>query len=107
MSGLKDFLTPTYILTLLAVAVFLILVLTDRIPSAKSWQEMLDSLETKGGQLFLLWFTDMILISVLVHYWHSWDASLQTSIVGILSAVNGASLGAVGAKTTSNSAVSG
>lgn len=72
----------------------------NRVPSMASWQSFLDSFESKGGQLMLLWITDFIVLTVLVRYWKGFDAQLQTTIVGLLSGINGAFLGAVGARQT-------
>jgi hypothetical protein len=74
----------------------------NKLPSATAWQAFLDSFETKGGQLMLLWVSDGLVLLLLIHFWKMFDAQLQTTIVGILSAVNGAFLGAIGAKNTSN-----
>jgi hypothetical protein len=74
----------------------------NKLPSIQSWQAFLDSFETKGGQLMLLWVTDFIFLAILVHYWQIFDAHVQTIIVGLLSGVNGAFLGAIGARNTSN-----
>ena len=68
------------------------------------WQTFADSFETKGAQILLLWITDIIVITVLVLLWRRFDATLQTTIVGILSAVNGAFLGALGARPPSGGA---
>lgn len=72
----------------------------NKLPSIATWQAFLDSFESKGGQLMLLWVTDFIVLAVLVHYWKGFDAQLQTTIVGLLSGVNGAFLGAIGARAT-------
>jgi ABC-type uncharacterized transport system permease subunit len=75
-------------------------VLFFRKPTISGWQAFLNSFESKGGQLMLLWVTDLIVMAVLVHYWKQFDAQLQTTIVGLLSGVNGAFLGAIGARNT-------
>lgn len=74
----------------------------NKLPGITAWQAFLDSFETKGGQLVLLWVSDGLVLLLLIHFWKMFDAQLQTTIVGILSAVNGAFLGAIGAKNTSN-----
>jgi hypothetical protein len=74
----------------------------NKLPGIQTWQAFLDSFESKGGQLLLLWVTDFIVLAVLVRYWKFFDAQLQTTIVGLLSGINGAFLGAVGARQTSN-----
>jgi len=89
-------------LTLFGAAVMLALLIRNRYPSAAGWQSFLDSFESKGGQLLLLWITDLIFVAVLIRYWKNFDATVQTTVVGILSAVNGAFLGAVGARPTTN-----
>jgi hypothetical protein len=74
----------------------------NKLPSVSAWQAFLDCFESKGGQLMLLWVTDFIFLAILVRYWDLFDAHVQTVIVGLLSGVNGAFLGAVGARNTSN-----
>jgi hypothetical protein len=74
----------------------------NKLPSVKTWQDFLDSFESKGGQLLLLWVTDFLILAVLIRYWNEFGSSLQTTIVGLLSGVNGAFLGAIGARQTSN-----
>lgn len=66
-------------------------------PSIGGWLAFLDSFQNKGAQLLLLWISNVLVIVVLVRFWALFDAQLKTTIVGILSAVNGAFLGAVGA----------
>jgi hypothetical protein len=73
----------------------------NKLPSVGAWQAFLDCFESKGGQLMLLWVTDFIFLAILVRYWDLFDAHVQTVIVGLLSGVNGAFLGAVGARNTS------
>lgn len=84
---------------LILATVFLLLIIAfNRIPTIGGWQSFLDSFESKGGQLLLLVVTDFIILTVLVRYWKGFDAQLQTTMVGLLSGVNGAFLGAVGAR---------
>lgn len=84
---------------LILATVFLLLIIAfNRIPTIAGWQSFLDSFESKGGQLLLLVVTDFIILTVLVRYWKGFDAQLQTTMVGLLSGVNGAFLGAVGAR---------
>ena len=87
-------------IVLLGAAVGLYLLTANKLPSIASWQGFLNSFESKGGQLMLLWVTDLIFVEVLIHHWGSFDSTLQTTIVGILSGVNGAFLGAIGARNT-------
>lgn len=89
-------------LTLIGVLVGLFLLGRNKFPSIVGWQAFLDSFESKGGQLLLLWITDLIFVAVLIRYWKNFDPTVQTTVVGILSAVNGAFLGAVGARPTTN-----
>lgn len=91
-------LTPTYVILALLFVTFWALVLLKRLPDLESWRKFLETFEMKGAQLVLLWITDMIFIGVLVHYWSDWSATLQTTFVGLLSGVNGAFLGAIGAQ---------
>jgi hypothetical protein len=88
-------------LTLMGAAIVISLLVRNKYPTAAGWQAFLDSFESKGGQLLLLWITDLIFVAVLIRYWKNFDATVQTTVVGILSAVNGAFLGAVGARATS------
>jgi len=74
----------------------------NKFPRITAWQAFLDSFESKGGQLLLLWISDGLVLLLLIHFWKQFDAQLQTTIVGILSAVNGAFLGAIGARNTGN-----
>jgi hypothetical protein len=77
------------------------LVAFNKFPGIASWQTFLDSFESKGGQLVLLWVTDMVVLAVLVHYWEGFSATLQNFMTGLISGVNGAFLGAIGARNTS------
>lgn len=76
------------------------IIAANKLPSIASWQSFLNSFESKGGQLLLLWVTDLIVLGALIHYWHTFDAQLQTTVVGLLSGINGAFLGAIGARNT-------
>jgi hypothetical protein len=89
-------------LIILAVFFAFYIIGFHKFPSITAWQAFLDSFESKGGQLLLLWVSDGLVLLLLIHFWKMFDAQLQTTIVGILSAVNGAFLGAIGAKATSN-----
>ena len=79
----------------------------NKLPGITGWQAFLDSFESKGGQLLLLWVSDGLVLLLLIHFWKLFDAQLQTTIVGILSAVNGAFLGAIGARNTNEAGVNG
>lgn len=89
-------------LAILAILAALYTISARRMPSIQTWQAFLDSFESKGGQLLLLWVTDFIVLGIIVHYWKIFDAQLQTTIVGLLSGINGAFLGAIGARNTGN-----
>lgn len=69
-----------------------------RPPSIEAWLAFLDSFQNKGAQLLLLWISNVLVIVVLVRFWALFDSQLKTTIVGILSAVNGAFLGAIGSR---------
>ena len=97
MTTLLAWLQANSVMLTIAV-VALILVFGKKLPSIQTWQAFLDSFESKGGQLMLLWATNFILLAILVHYWALFDAHAQTIIVGLLSGVNGAFLGAIGSK---------
>jgi hypothetical protein len=86
----------------LIVLIFFATYLVLKPPTITGWQSFLDSFESKGAQLLLLWISNFLVIILLVRYWAMFDAQLKTTIVGILSAVNGAFLGAIGARATSN-----
>jgi hypothetical protein len=92
----------TNYLIILAVFFAFYIIAFQKFPTITAWQAFLDSFESKGGQLLLLWISDGLVLLLLIHFWKMFDAQLQTTIVGILSAVNGAFLGAIGAKATSN-----
>jgi hypothetical protein len=94
-------LNPTFVLTITGVIVLLILIFTNRLPTVNTWQTFLNCFETKGGQLMLLWVTDMIFLAIIVHSWGGWSPTLQNTVVGVFAGVNGAFLGAVGSKNTS------
>lgn len=83
---------------------FLYAIRYGQLPSIHSWQKFCDSFESKGAQLLLLWVTDGIVLAVTVLFWKKFDSQLQTTIVGLLSGINGAFLGAIGARQTSNAA---
>jgi hypothetical protein len=84
-------------------ALFALYVLAfNKTPSVQNWQAFLDSFESKGGQLMLLWVTDMVVLGVLVHYWEGFSPTLQNFITGLISGINGAFLGALSAKNSGN-----
>jgi hypothetical protein len=87
---------------ILAVMLAFYIIAFNKLPEITAWQAFLDSFESKGGQLLLLWVSDGLVLLLLIHFWKFFDAQLQTTIVGILSAVNGAFLGAIGARNTTN-----
>ena len=93
-----DWLTPAYLLTFIGIGVFLILLLLNRLPGIDSWTKFLNLFENKGAQLLLLWVTDMIVLLIIVHFWGEWEQTLRLTITNLLSGINGAFLGAVGAK---------
>lgn len=72
-----------------------------KLPAIHAWQKFADSFESKGAQLLLLWVTDGVVLFVIVLFWKRFDPQLQTTIVGLLSGINGAFLGAVGSRQTS------
>ena len=72
----------------------------NKLPSISGWQSFLNSFESKGGQLMLLWVTDIVVLAVLVHYWTGFSATLQNFMTGLISGINGAFLGAIGARNT-------
>ncbi len=72
----------------------------NKFPSISTWQAFLKSFESKGGQLMLLWVTDIVVLAVLVHYWQGFSATLQNFMTGLISGINGAFLGAIGARDT-------
>jgi len=66
------------------------------------WTTFTDSFEQKGTQILLLWFTDMTVLAAVIFFWKHFDDALQTTLVGILSGINGAFLGAMGARALLN-----
>jgi hypothetical protein len=95
----------TNYLIIFAVLFAFYIVTFHKLPSIAAWQMFLDSFESKGGQLLLLWVSDALVLLLVIHYWNNLNAQLQTTIVGILSAVNGAFLGAIGARNTGNGTI--
>jgi hypothetical protein len=85
-------------LTIFGALIGIVIMLRYKSPNIQSWTGFLDSFESKGAQLLLVWLTDMIVLIVIVRYWKNFDAQLQTAIVGLLSGINGAFLGAIGAR---------
>jgi hypothetical protein len=66
------------------------------------WQKFTDSFETKGAQIFLLWVTDILFVYTLIHYSSHLDATTIATLTGLVGGVNGAFLGAMGARTGAN-----
>jgi hypothetical protein len=91
-------------LTIFGALIGIVIMLRYRNPSIASWAAFLDSFESKGAQLLLVWLTNMIVLIVIVRYWKNFDAQLQTAIVGLLSGINGAFLGAIGARPSNGTA---
>jgi hypothetical protein len=87
-------------LQIFGVVLIFYVVAFNKLPTIQSWQAFMDSFESKGGQLMLLWFTDMLVVVILVHFWKGWSNTLQLFFTGLISGINGAFLGAIGAKNT-------
>lgn len=105
-----QWLTPTYVISGALFVTFWILVFTGYL-SIDGWEKFSGTFKEQGAQLLLLWFTDMVVLILLIRYWQVFNNTLQNFIVGILSGINGAFLGAVGARqldrtttTTTNTA---
>jgi hypothetical protein len=62
------------------------------------WQTFVDSFETKGAQILLLWFTDLLFVWLLIHYENVVNPAVMNTITGLVGGVNGAFLGAMGAR---------
>jgi hypothetical protein len=62
------------------------------------WQMFVDSFETKGAQILLLWITDLIFVAVLLFLAKTLDPAVMNTITGLVGGVNGAFLGAMGAR---------
>jgi hypothetical protein len=62
------------------------------------WQRFTDSFETKGAQIFLLWVTDLLFVAVLIFYAKDLDPIVMSTVTGLVGGVNGAFLGAMGAR---------
>lgn len=92
-------LTPTYAISGFLFVTFWILVFTGYL-SIEGWEKFSSTFKEQGAQLLLLWFTDMLVLILLIRYWEAFNTTLQNFIVGILSGINGAFLGAIGARST-------
>jgi hypothetical protein len=67
-------------------------------PSGKSWQDFLDSLSTKGGNILVLFCCVMVFIGVYLHIVHDGgDAALQPVAHDLVVGFGGALLGALSA----------
>jgi hypothetical protein len=62
------------------------------------WQTFTDSFEMKGAQIFLLWVTDLLFVAVLIFYAKDLDPIVMSTVTGLVGGVNGAFLGAMGAR---------
>lgn len=89
-------------LVVLAMLFVFYIIAWNKFPSVNTWQNFVDSFETQGGLLILLWFTDLIFLLILIFLWKRIDTTLQTTIVGLVSGVNGAFLGAARARAGVN-----
>jgi hypothetical protein len=66
------------------------------------WQRFADSFETKGAQILLLWITDLLFVAVLIFYAKDLDPMVMSTVTGLVGGVNGAFLGATGARAATN-----
>jgi membrane protein YqaA with SNARE-associated domain len=89
-------------LTLFGALIVLSLIVRYRAPSIQSWGMFLDSFESKGGQILLLFAADLIFVALVIKFNKSIDPSVMATITGILGGINGAFLGAMGARAGSN-----
>lgn len=62
------------------------------------WQGFTDTFETKGAQILLLWFTDLLFVAVLIFWAKDLDPAVMNTVTGLVGGVNGAFLGAMGAR---------
>jgi membrane protein YqaA with SNARE-associated domain len=85
-------------LTVFGALIVLSLILRYRVPSIQSWGLFLDSFESKGGQILLLFTADLIFVALVIKFNKSIDPAVMATITGILGGINGAFLGAMGAR---------
>lgn len=88
--------------TILGALFVFILLFRYKAPSSESWGAFLDTFESKGGQILLLFSADLIFVALVIKFNKSIDAAVMSTITGILGGINGAFLGAMGARGTSN-----
>lgn len=88
--------------TILGAFLVLFVLVRYRPPSISSWIEFLDSFESKGGQILLLFSADLIFVALVIKFNKSIDAAVMSTITGILGGINGAFLGAMGARSGAN-----
>lgn len=88
--------------TFLGSLLILFILIRYRPPSIQSWVEFLESFESKGGQILLLFSADLIFVALVIKFNKSIDAAVMSTITGILGGINGAFLGAMGARSAGN-----
>lgn len=62
------------------------------------WERFTHSFEEKGAQILLLWVTDLLFVALLLLFARHLEAAVLATITGLVGGVNGAFLGAMGAK---------
>jgi hypothetical protein len=78
------------------ICVFILLTFVK--PTSKAWQDFLDSLSTKGGNVFVLFTALVLLMAVYIHVIHDGgDATLGPVIHDLVVGFGGALLGALSA----------
>jgi membrane protein YqaA with SNARE-associated domain len=91
--------------TIVGVLLVFFLLMRYKAPSIESWTLFLDSFESKGGQILLLFSADLIFVALVIKFNKSIDPAVMSTITGILGGINGAFLGAMGARNTNSNGV--
>lgn len=89
-------------LTFFGALLVVFILVRYRMPSIQSWTAFLDSFESKGGQILLLFSADLIFVALVIKFNKSLDPAVLSTITGILGGINGAFLGAMGARALGN-----
>ena len=84
--------------TIVGVLLVFFVLIRYKAPTIQSWTMFLDSFESKGGQILLLFSADLIFVALVIKFNKSIDPAVMSTITGILGGINGAFLGAMGAR---------
>lgn len=88
---------PPIVLIILIVVLAGIVALTVSRVNLKGWQDFLDSLSTKGGNIFMLFSSLMVLIGLMLHLTHdaTRDAAMMAAAHDMMIGFGGALLGSL------------